>query len=247
MGKTEKDLLKEIADHVSGHALVRIASSRESEKDRVKRRADFDTAISQLPHNVTMAYLLWILTIFGFGGLHRFYARRWLSGVGLLFLGLFTRSCFSSGGLGGIFFGLISGAFFTIWSFCDLFLIPHQVLEQYGELTVGGSEPSKHIPQPSRPPVPKVSLYDDLLGNRKPSARASSPAPRQKTLSQDIVRLARDRGSEGFTINDAVIALDFAPEKIGPELEKLMDQFLIEVYNDEEGRILYREPQSPTG
>lgn len=60
------------------------------------------------PHamrSVGMAYLLWVPSMFGVAGLHRFYTRRW--GTGLLWL--------LTGGLCGV------------GSVVDLFLIPEQV------------------------------------------------------------------------------------------------------------------------
>jgi TM2 domain-containing membrane protein YozV len=45
--------------------------------------------------SVGLAYVLWFLAFFGFCGIHRFYAGRWISGViwlltfGLLFIGQF--------------------------------------------------------------------------------------------------------------------------------------------------------------
>ena len=241
MGKTQKALLQEIVDNQNRNNPAYGQFMREQEEERAKSRADLDKAMSQLPRQVVTAYALWIPSILGFGGLHRFYTRHWLSGMGLLFLGLFTISSISSGGFGGIFFGLLSGALFTIWSFVDLFLIPHQVPNWYGTPTVGTSKPSKRIPQPSRPPAPKVSLDDNLLGNRKGLVPDSRLAPRQKTLSQGIVILARNRGSRGFSFNDAVIELDVSPDALRPELEKLMNQDLIESFKGPEGRVLYRE------
>lgn len=207
-------------------------------------------------HHKMVAYMLWFLSIFGLGGVHRFYTGHLWSGVGLLLLGLFTRSAISAGGFGGIFLGLLLGAAFTIWSFCDLYLIPRLVQERYGLTTIEGSKPPKRIPSPS--PAPKVSLtrniddliilYRELFERYTSGSRpVPKPVPKPQSLSQRIVKLARDEGQKGFSLNDAVIAFNLGPEEIRPELEKLMDQFLIEVYNDEQGRILYREPQSPTG
>lgn len=103
MGKAEKALLQEIVDNQNRNNLAYGQFMREQEEERVKSSADFDKAMSQLPQQVATAYALWIPSILGFGGLHRFHTRHWFSGMGLLFLGLFTISPISSGGFGGIF------------------------------------------------------------------------------------------------------------------------------------------------
>ena len=88
MGKTQKALLQEIVDNQNRNNPAYGQFMREQEEERAKSRADFDKAMSQLPRQVITAYALWIPSILGFGGLHRFYTRHWLSGMGLLFLGL---------------------------------------------------------------------------------------------------------------------------------------------------------------
>ena len=37
--------------------------------------------------STTVAYLLWLLIFLGFGGIHRFYAGRWVTGLVWLFTG----------------------------------------------------------------------------------------------------------------------------------------------------------------
>ena len=57
------------------------------------------------------AYLLWLLCLFGFFGIHRFYAGRWVTGL----IWLFT------------------GGLFLIGQFVDLFLIPTIIEEENRE------------------------------------------------------------------------------------------------------------------
>ena len=54
--------------------------------------------------NPGVAYLLWLLIFVGFGGIHRFYTGRWITGL----IWLFT------------------GGLFLIGQIIDLFLIPGQ-------------------------------------------------------------------------------------------------------------------------
>ena len=142
-----------------------------------------DHAPLREPRSVGMAYLLWVPSMFGVAGLHRFYTGHW--GTGLLWL--FT------GGLCGV------------GSVVDLFLIPEQ-----------------------------VRLFNRLV-------RIDSPQP-PMVLGQRLLALARRRGIRGFTVNDAVLELGHSPEKIRPELERLMQADCLHVTNDLEGRIIYREP-----
>ncbi len=51
-----------------------------------------------------IAYLLWLLIFIGFGGVHRFYSGRWITGI----------------------IWLLTGGLFLIGQIVDLFLIPGQ-------------------------------------------------------------------------------------------------------------------------
>ncbi|MEB3349019.1 MAG: NINE protein [Cyanobacteriota bacterium] len=71
------------------------------------------------------------------------------------------------------------------------------------------------------------------------------PAEReQPSLEWQLLRLARDRGDEGFTINDAVLELSggTASGAISSEIERLLHEHLLDVGNDRLGRVVYREP-----
>ena len=63
----------------------------------------------------------------------------------------------------------------------------------------------------------------------------------EQPLEQRILVLARQRGVRGFTINDAVLELKNSPDKIYKELESLMKKDCLQVGNDVEGRVIYRE------
>lgn len=65
-------------------------------------------------------------------------------------------------------------------------------------------------------------------------------------IDRQLLKLARQAGERGFTINDALIELDLPPNCDGPslqrEIEKLLHLDLLDVGNDERGRVVYREP-----
>jgi hypothetical protein len=65
-------------------------------------------------------------------------------------------------------------------------------------------------------------------------------------IDRQLLRLARTKGEKGFTINDAMIDLDLPPQvnsiTLHQEIEKLLSAQLLDVGNDERGRVVYREP-----
>ena len=77
------------------------------------------------------------------------------------------------------------------------------------------------------------------------------PAPPMAGLSatpidRQLLRLARASGERGFTINDALLELNLPPDVdstgVHKEIEKLLGAHLLDVGNDERGRVVYREP-----
>lgn len=65
-------------------------------------------------------------------------------------------------------------------------------------------------------------------------------------IDRQLLRLARASGDRGFTINDALLELDLPPDVdsggLALEIEKLLGSHLLDVGNDERGRVVYREP-----
>ncbi len=65
-------------------------------------------------------------------------------------------------------------------------------------------------------------------------------------IDRQLLRLAREVGERGFTINDALLDLDLPPEidttSLHQEIEKLLVAQLLDVGNDQRGRVVYREP-----
>ncbi len=73
-----------------------------------------------------------------------------------------------------------------------------------------------------------------------PQVHGTAPIDRQ------LLRLARASGEKGFTINDALLELDLPPQMdstdLNEEIERLLGAHLLDVGNDERGRVVYREP-----
>ena len=81
-------------------------------------------------------------------------------------------------------------------------------------------------------------LLDQALEALEGSAAAS--------LERHLLQLARRSGSAGFTLNDALLDPQLPhgedSESLRRELERLMTADLLDVGNDERGRVVYREP-----
>ena len=142
---------------------------------------------------MAVAYLLWTLSLVGVCGVHRFYARKPLSGV----------------------LWLLTFGFCYLGQLVDLLLMPKLVEEANQPL---------------------------LLEQALAVAELTGPPP----LERQLLALARRSGSKGFTINDAVLELQLPREAdsgdIAAEIERLLHAHLLDVGNDERGRVVYREP-----
>ncbi len=81
--------------------------------------------------------------------------------------------------------------------------------------------------------------------NRERAFTAGSRAGPQP-IDRQLLRLARQAGEKGFTINDALIDLDLPNQmdslSLQQEIDKLLHVHLLDVGNDERGRVVYREP-----
>jgi TM2 domain-containing membrane protein YozV len=75
-----------------------------------------------------------------------------------------------------------------------------------------------------------------------PIGSVAGPPP----IDRQLLRLARQSGEKGFTLNDALIELDlpspYDPQSLQQEIDKLLLGHLLDVGNDERGRVVYREP-----
>lgn len=65
-------------------------------------------------------------------------------------------------------------------------------------------------------------------------------------LERQLLLLARRAGSQGFTLNDALVDLQLPlsidSAMVRAEIERLLHADLLDVGNDERGRVVYREP-----
>lgn len=81
-----------------------------------------------------------------------------------------------------------------------------------------------------------------LLPRLVASANQLGPPP----LDRQLLALARRRGEAGFTLNDALLDLQHDSstpvQQVREEIEQLLMEHLLDVGNDERGRIVYREP-----
>ncbi len=73
--------------------------------------------------NLVVAYLIWFFL--GYGGVHRMYLGRWISG--LLMLGVFVMSWV----LSLVFIGYVGLGFILFWWVVDALLIPGMVRRSY--------------------------------------------------------------------------------------------------------------------
>lgn len=81
---------------------------------------------------------------------------------------------------------------------------------------------------------------------RLQEALAAAAAGTLPSLEYQLLALARRSGSGGFTLNDALLALQLPPaadsQVVRAEIERLLQLHLLDVGNDERGRVIYREP-----
>jgi TM2 domain-containing membrane protein YozV len=75
---------------------------------------------------------------------------------------------------------------------------------------------------------------------------AGDPADALPPLDRQLLALARRAGANGFTYNDALLECrlprDTPRERVREEIERLLHDDLLDVGNDERGRVIYREP-----
>lgn len=111
---------------------------------------------------------------------------------------------------------LISFGLCGVGQFIDLFLMP--------DLVAQANQPL---------------LLEQVL-----AAAAAGGAP--PSLERQLLALARRSGPTGFTINDAVLDLQLPPgvdsSAVNAEIQRLLQIELLDVGNDERGRVIYREP-----
>jgi len=77
-------------------------------------------------------------------------------------------------------------------------------------------------------------------------ALALADRSRPPSIERQLLLLARQVGHQGFTINDAILVVELpsgsSSGTVRSEIERLMIADLLDVGNDERGRVVYREP-----
>jgi hypothetical protein len=77
-------------------------------------------------------------------------------------------------------------------------------------------------------------------------ALAKADTNRPEPLARQLLLLARSSGSAGFTLNDAILAVKLPVgtdhDAVRSQIEDLLQEHLLDVGNDERGRVVYREP-----
>ncbi|MEB3271074.1 MAG: TM2 domain-containing protein [Synechococcus sp.] len=67
-----------------------------------------------------------------------------------------------------------------------------------------------------------------------------------RAIERQLLALARRSGARGFTLNDAVLDLQLPPgvdsTVVRTEIQRLLVSELLDVGNDDRGRVVYREP-----
>lgn len=89
-------------------------------------------------------------------------------------------------------------------------------------------------------------LLPGLVEQANRSLLQSGDAGDGVALERQLLALARRSGDRGFTLNDAVLELRLPPgiesAQVRAEIQRLLHCELLDVGNDERGRVIYREP-----
>jgi len=85
-----------------------------------------------------------------------------------------------------------------------------------------------------------------LLQDALAALEAGAPANALPPLDRQLLALVRRAGPAGFTYNDALLECqlprDTPRARVRDEIERLMHDDLLDVGNDDRGRVVYREP-----
>jgi TM2 domain-containing membrane protein YozV len=89
-------------------------------------------------------------------------------------------------------------------------------------------------------------LLPRLVRQANQSLPPQAAAADTVALERQLLALARRSGARGFTLNDAVLDLQLPPgvdsAMVRAEIQRLLYSELLDVGNDERGRVVYREP-----
>ena len=87
-------------------------------------------------------------------------------------------------------------------------------------------------------------LLPTLVRQANHALLQESPGVDGVAIERQLLALARRAGAQGFTLNDAVLELPPGVDSaaVRQEIQRLLHSELLDVGNDERGRVVYREP-----
>ncbi|WP_246140382.1 TM2 domain-containing protein [Euhalothece natronophila] len=170
--------------------------------------------------NKPTAYALWCFCLFSVCGIHRFYARRYLSGV----------------------IYLLTWGFFGLGQFMDLFLIPNMVDEENLKMkALYGYQPN----QASFYQTPE-SIVVNLPRSQPPEVNSEvtekqyfTERQQEPDLDRAILRTVKD--AQGATLAEIFLEVRGEYEEIEERVEYLMSKNLLIVDNrPDDGAVIYK-------
>lgn len=91
-----------------------------------------------------------------------------------------------------------------------------------------------------------LMLMPQLVQHANRSLLQEGSALDAVAIERQLLALARRSGAQGFTLNDAILELQLPPDvdstAVRAEIQRLLHGELLDVGNDERGRVVYREP-----
>lgn len=162
------------------------------------------------------AYALWLFCFFSVFGIHRFYARRYFSGI----------------------LYLITFGFFGLGQLIDLLLIPNMIDEENLKIkALYGYQPN----QASFYQTPE-SIVVNLPQSQtlqKTTELNSEKAPKSKNIDREILRVCKE--NEGATMAEIFLEVDEELEQVEQRIEDLMKKNLLVIDNrTDDGAVIYK-------
>lgn len=162
------------------------------------------------------AYALWLFCIFSVCGVHRFYARRYFSGI----------------------LYLITFGFFGLGQLIDLLLIPNMIDEENLKLkALYGYQPN----QASFYQTPD-SIVVNLPKGQPPQTKTGSTSEKpKKTKDLDRAILKVCKENQGATMAEIFLEVDEEYEKVEGRIQELMKKNLLTIDNrPDDGAVIYK-------
>jgi TM2 domain-containing membrane protein YozV/predicted transcriptional regulator len=162
------------------------------------------------------AYALWLFCLFSVFGIHRFYARRYFSGV----------------------LYLITFGFFGLGQLIDLLLIPNMIDEENLKIkALYGYQPN----QASFYQTPE-SIVVNLPQGQPPQTHTESTSQKpkqQKDIDREILKICKE--NQGATMAEIFLEVDEEFEKVEQRIEDLMKKNLLVIDNRaDDGAVIYK-------